>query len=177
MTVLLLITLTSFYFKFREKQRMMIFSAAEKPRNFIANSMQTKHAYQRAFKKARQYNYPITVVYFTVENWQELIFRFNKKSIINEVVNDISLLINEHLSEFDCAGLINPGEYLLMFEHQTTEEIILIVDKLSKALKVRFFANLGNFSISCKYTVKTPSFKDIDPYIFLARLSESIVQR
>ena len=35
-----------------------------------------------------------------------------------------------------------------------------------------FFANLGEFSVNIAFSIATPSVQDIDPYIFLSRLSE-----
>lgn len=171
--LLLMITLLFFYLRIRAKRISLVYQEAENPTNFFLKSMQTKHTYQLLYKKARLHQYPITVVYFTIENWQELEFRFNKKSILNEVGKDIAQVISEHLGEFDCAGILNRGEYLLLFEYQNEEDIAQKVDKLSKALQLRFIPSIGDFSILSRYSIKTPSFKDIDPYIFLAKLTEA----
>ncbi|RHW76853.1 lipopolysaccharide assembly protein LapB [Colwellia sp. RSH04] len=172
-SLLLLALLLFFFFRIRAKRLSLVYQEAETPANFFLKSMHTKHNYQLLYKKARQYQYPLTVVSLTIDNWQELTFRFNKKSIINEVCNDIAKVISEHLDEYDCAGILNEGEYLLLFEYQNEDEIVQKVDKLSEALQVRFIASIGDFSILSKYAIKTPNFKDIDPYIFLAKLTES----
>jgi len=171
--VLLLITFFGFIIKLRTKKRVSVYESEERPSYILASPMQTKHDYQLAFKKARTYQYPLRVSYFVIENWQELIFLCSKKSL-NEVRRDIASVINEQLTEFDQAGLLNDGEYLLLFEHQSEEEIKEKITSLAQALSVRFFANLGDFSVTINYALKSPDYKDIDPYIFLARLCESV---
>ena len=44
------------------------------------------------------------------------------------------------------------------------------MDKIVDALKVRFFANLGEFSVNIVFSLDAPNVQDIDPYIFLSRL-------
>ena len=122
---------------------------------------------------ARKYAYPLTMGYISITNWQELTFQFNKK-IVGEVSREIASVINEHINEFENAGLINDGEYLLLFPHQNKDEVSVIIEKLVSALKLRFFANLGGFSVIISYSIESPSFQDIDPYIFLSQLSDSI---
>ena len=122
---------------------------------------------------ARKYNYPLTLGYISITNWQELTFQFNKKTV-SEVNRGIARLINEQLNEFESAGLINNGEYLLLFPHQNKENVTKTVENLVSALKLRFFANLGEFSVIIAYSIESPDFQDIDPYIFLSRLSSSI---
>lgn len=170
--VLLLITVVSFYLRLRAKRNNLVYLDMERPKNFLVPAMQTKHIYQLVYKKARQFHFPITVMYLSLDNWQELTFRFNKKSIITEVADDIAKIINENIDEYDFAGILNPGEYLLVFEHQKETEVSQKAAKLSQAIQSRFFASLGDFSLTCQYSLKTPAFKDIDPYIFLAQLSE-----
>lgn len=135
--------------------------------------MQTKQLYQTNFNMARKYDYPLTLGYISITNWQELSFQFNKKTV-SEVSRGISSLINEHLNEFENAGLINDGEYLLFFPHQNIDEVTKTIETLISALKLRFFANLGEFSVIIAYSIENPDFQDIDPYIFLSRLSDSI---
>jgi hypothetical protein len=43
-----------------------------------------------------------------------------------------------------------------------------------QVLNTRSFADLGDFSLMVKYAIKTPDFKDIDPYLFLASTIEDI---
>jgi tetratricopeptide (TPR) repeat protein len=169
----LLLTLLALIFKLRAKKRALVYETGEKPSYMLASPMQTKHDYQLTFKKARAYQYPLTVGYFVIENWQELTFLCNKKNL-KEVRRGIASVINKQLTEFDQVGLLNDGEYLLMFEHQGESEIKEKIESLAQALRVRFFAHLGDFSVTTNYGLKSPSFKDIDPYIFLARLCETV---
>jgi tetratricopeptide (TPR) repeat protein len=145
----------------------------EKPSYIIATPTQTKNLYQKSFNMARKYNYPLTLGYISITNWQELTFQFNKK-IVAEVSREIASVINQHINEFENAGLINDGEYLLLFAHQHKEDVTMLMEKLVSALKLRFFANLGNFSVIIAYSIESPNFQDIDPYIFLSQLSDSI---
>lgn len=170
---ILLIILLGLYLRLRTQKMNLAYDDADKQSHVMTGPMKTKFDYQLAFKKARKFQYPLTVGYLVIENWQELVFHFNKKSI-NEVTKDIASLINEQLTEFDHAGLLNEGEYLLVFEHRCTGEIRVKLDKLLQALNSRFFADIGGFSIIVKYSVNTPNFKDIDPYLFLARIAESV---
>lgn len=146
--------------------------SAEFNGNTIASPNQTKQLYQFMFKMARKYQYPLTISYIVVENWNELAFHFDKKTV-KEVNNTLSTLISEYINEFDRAGKINDGEYILMCPHQHSKVIQSNLGKLAEALKVRFFANIGDFSVKIKYSCDMPSVQDIDPYLFLSRLSES----
>ena len=121
---------------------------------------------------ARKYGYPLAIGYLSITNWSELSFHFNKK-IMTEVAKTIATLLNEHKGEFDNVGLINEGEYLLLCPHQTNENIQEKLENLIEAIKVTFFANLGDFSVKIGYALDSPTVQDIDPYIFLSRLSES----
>lgn len=170
---LLLVTLVGFFLRLRAQKMNLAYEEMEKPSYAIAAPMQTKFNYQLAFQKARQFKYSLNVGYLIVDNWQELVFHFNKKSI-NEVTKEIASLINDHISEFDYAGLLNEGEYLLLFEHQSSQEVSVKLDNLVQAINTRAFANLGDFSVTMKYSLNTPDFKDIDPYLFLARIAESV---
>jgi tetratricopeptide (TPR) repeat protein len=166
-----IILMIIYFLRQRSKHFNHVYNEIEKPLYFIENPTKTKHIYQRSYKQARKYNYPLAIGYLSVENWQELSFHFNKKTL-DEVNKTIATLINEYLDEFDHAGLINHGEYLLLFPHQSCQDIKNKQQSLKKALKVRFFANLGDFSVKINLVCQTPSIQDIDPYIFLARLSE-----
>jgi tetratricopeptide (TPR) repeat protein len=173
LTFILLLTLVGFFLRLRAQRIHLAYEEAEKPSYVIASPIQTKFDYQLCFKKARKYQYSLCVGYLIIENWEELDFHFNKKNI-GEVTKEIASTINEQLTEFDYAGLLNKGEYLLLFEHQNLEEVTVKLDKLVQAVNVRAFANLGDFSITMKYSLNAPDFKDIDPYLFLARIAESV---
>jgi len=173
LAVILLITLVGFFFRLRLQRINQAFEEIEKPSYFMASPMETKFHYKLAFKKARKYQYPLAVGYLIIENWSELDFHFNNKSI-NEVTKDIASVINEELTEFDYVGLLNEGEYLLLFEHQDVDEASAKLDKLVQAVNARSFATLGDFSVTMKYSLNKPDFKDIDPYLFLARIAESV---
>jgi tetratricopeptide (TPR) repeat protein len=167
------ITILSFIFKLRSKKRALVYEDQKDPSYVLASAMQTKHDYQLAFKKSRLYQYPLTVSYVVIENWQELTFLCSKK-VLREIKRDIANVFNEQLTEFDQGGLLNDGEYLLLFEHQKEQDVQKKVETLAQDLQARFFANLGDFSVAINYGLKKPDFKDIDPYIFLARLCESV---
>ena len=138
----------------------------------LATPAYTKHLYQLMFKMARKYNYPLTVSYIVIENWSELEFHFDKKTV-KDIDKTISTLLQEYISEFDHAGKINEGEYILMCPHQSNDSILGNLDKLAETLRVRFFANIGYFSVKIKYSCDMPTIQDIDPYLFLSRLSEN----
>ena len=170
---LLLVILVGFCLRLRTTRIKLAYDEVEKPSYAMAGSVQTKFDYQQTFMKARKFQYPLSVGYLIVENWQELIFHFNKKRI-SEVIKYIATLINEEITEFDHAGLLSEGEYLLLFEHQSNQEASVKLDKIVQAVNARAFANLGDFSITMKYSLNIPDFKDIDPYLFLARIAESV---
>ena len=172
-TSLMLIFITVVWIKQRRKRLQAEYEALEKPNYILANSIETKQLYQTSFNMARQYNYPLTLGYVSITNWQELTFQFNRK-IVLEVSRDISSLINEQLNDFEKAGLINNGEYLLFCPHQNRDNVTKTIEKLVSALKLRFFANLGEFTVVIAYSIESPDFQDIDPYIFLSQLSDSI---
>ncbi len=161
------------WLKHRATKLKKAHEALEKPSYIIATPIQTKQLYQKNFNMARKFSYPLTLSYISISNWQELTFKFNKK-IVAEVSREIASVINKHINEFENAGLINEGEYLLIFPHQHKNEVAMIIEKLVSALKLRFFANLGEFSVIIAYSIESPNFQDIDPYIYLSQLSDSI---
>jgi tetratricopeptide (TPR) repeat protein len=170
---ILVLILVGMLWKLRIKKVNLAYEEIEKPSYAMATPLQTKFNYQLVFKKARKFKYPLSVGYLVVENWQELIFHFSRKNI-DEVTKDLASVINEHIKDFDYVGLLNEGEYLLLFEHQSSQEANDKLDKLIQAINTRSFATLGDFSIAMKYSVNMADFKDIDPYLFLARIAESV---
>lgn len=172
-TSILLLIIIALFWKLRVKKVNSAYEEVEKPSYAMPTPMQTKFNYQLVFKKARKFQYPLNVGYLVVENWQEIIFHFNNKSI-NEVTKDLASVINEYIKDFDYVGMLNEGEYLLLFEHQSNQEANDKLDKLVQAINTRSFANLGDFTVAMKYSVNMADFKDIDPYLFLARIAESV---
>ena len=162
-----------FLLKTKQNKKIHDNEGLDESKQYLATSMSTKQHYQLIFKKAKKFHYPLVVGYLTIENWQTLIFHFNKKNIA-EVQNEVASLINSLLAEFDFAGQLNEGEYLLLFEHQTLEEVQVKLTKLIQAINTRSFANLGDVSLIIKHSLKVPDYKDIDPYLFLASTIEMI---
>lgn len=143
----------------------------ELPKNNVAQPSQTKRWYKQQYKMARKYQYNIAVAYLAVENWQELSFHFNPKTL-TDVSTALAVIINENMDEEDYAGVISAGEYLFLCPHQTPEQALVKFNSIKKAIKTRFFANLGKHSVKINFSVDSPSIQDIDPYVFLSRLSE-----
>lgn len=170
--IILLVMSLFFYLKLRAYKLNRAYEDVEKPNDFIASPSQTKNYYQLHYKMARKYDYPLAVGYLAVDNWQELSFEFNNK-IMAEVSKAIATLLNEHNSEFEQVGLINDGEYLFLCPHQNVDTLKDKFNELTEALRSRFFANLGEQSLKISYAYQSPTVLDIDPYIFLSRLSES----
>lgn len=170
---ILLLFAVVLWLKNRNLRLVAQYNDIERPADFLHNSHQTKNLYQLNYKKARKYDYPLAVGYIIVDNWKELSFKSNKK-VRAEVSRAIAILINQSIGEFDCVGMLNEGEYLLMCPHQYHEDIAKKLEKLTAALEVNYFANLGGFTVSIGYAFDMPSVQDIDPYIFLSRLSERV---
>jgi len=170
---LLLLIFIGFCLRARAQKYNKAYEDIEKPSYVMDAPLQTKFKYQLAFKKAKKFQYPLSVGYLVIDNWQELIFHFNRKTI-NEVTKDIASVINEKITEFDYAGLLIEGKYLLLFEHQTSKEANDKLEKLVQAVNSTAFASLGDFSVTMKYTLNMPGFKDIDPYLFLARIAQPV---
>ncbi|WP_448554010.1 hypothetical protein [Thalassotalea montiporae] len=171
LSLFLLVVLTIQWLTYRSRKQHDVYEQLERPTYLVPNPAQTKYIYHRAFKKARKYEYPLTIGYLTISNWQDLTFSFNKR-VIAEVNKTLATLINEHMGEFDQSGQINDGEYIVLFPHQSQSQAKAKFEKLIDALKVRFFANLGEFSVNIRFSLDTPAVQDIDPYIFLSRLSD-----
>ena len=173
LVLLLLFATLGLLFKLRAQTTKPRNDVLEKLNTVTTNPMQTKFDYQLAFKKARKFQYAFSVGYLIVENWQQLDFHFSKRSI-KAVSREISDVIDEYLMEFDYAGLLIQGEYLLLFEHQNDEQIIAKLDSLVQAVNATAFTDLGDFSLTMRYSLNKPNFQDIDPYLFLARIGESV---
>lgn len=172
-TVLLCGALATLLLMRRRDRHSLAYKEFESPKDTLASSTKTKQMYQTAFKKARRYEYPICVAYIKVTNWRDLLFRTNRKGL-DEAKRSIAMVVNEYIEEFDLAGELNTSEYLLIFPHQTLDEVNVKIKALTEALRVRFFANLGDFVVYFNYAVDSPSVQDIEPYIFLSRLTDSV---
>ncbi|NQZ88688.1 MAG: hypothetical protein HRT54_14035 [Colwellia sp.] len=172
--VVVLMSVMFVFFGLRQRTLRLnkVYDEIEQPLSYLVTPAQTKKNYQHNYKMARKYDYPLAVGYLSVTNWQELTFHFNPK-IMLEVSKTLATLLNESKGEFDEAGTINDGEYLLLGPHQTEDEIAEKLNSLAAAIKVRFFANLGHYSVQIGYAYGLPTAQDIDPYIFLSRLSET----
>ncbi len=142
-------------------------------KSIIANSTETKQMYQSAYKMARKYEYNLSVTYLVIHNWKELTFQSNRKELL-EVCRTIETVINEYIQEFDLAGQLNDGQYLLIFPHQKPSDVEKLVAALSEALKVRFFGNLGERAVNINYKLDNLNVQDIDPFIFLSKLIDSV---
>jgi GGDEF domain-containing protein len=145
----------------------------EQPLDYIPSPLHTKKNYYQCYKRARKFNYPLTVGYLQVTNWEELSFQFSSK-VMAEVAETIAHIINENLDEFDQVGLLAKGEYILLFPHRTQIEVKAKVKHISDEISARFFANLGDFSVIISSTSKTADIQDIDPFVFLAQLTGSL---
>lgn len=171
--IILFLSLLTILLRVRVNRTNLAYAEFEKPSYMMGGPAETKHHYQIAFKKARQYQYPLCVAYLIIDNWQELNFRFHRK-VINEITKDIASVINLQIGEFDYAGLLSDGEYILLLEHQNRDEVFENITKLVSAVNSRSFANLGDVSVIMNFSINSPDFKDIDPYLFLARIAESV---
>lgn len=170
--VILLLIMLWIGFRLRAQRLNNVYDEIEKPADFIRGPSQTKKLYQHHFKMARKFEYPLAVGYFSIENWQELSFQFSRK-VVSEVASTIAMIINETNDEFVSVGVINQGEYLLLAPHQPADSLLLNMEKIADSIQLHFFANLGEFSVKVRYDCQVPNIQDIDPYIFLSRLSDS----
>lgn len=161
------------FWSFRSRHQRLNngYDEIELPTTYLAQPVQTKRWYQQQYKMARKYQYNISVAYLAVENWQELSFHFSDK-ILSDVSKALAVIINENIAEEDYAGVISIGEYLFLCPHQTPEQALMKFTEIRKAIKTRFFANLGDYSVKISFSIDTPNIQDIDPYVFLSRLSE-----
>ncbi|ASP47820.1 hypothetical protein [Cognaticolwellia beringensis] len=158
-------------FQVRRQKLNRSYDEIELPQNHLAQPVQTKRWYQQQYKMARKYQYNISVAYLKVENWQELSFHFNRK-ILTDVSQVLAVIINENIDEEDYAGVIIEGEYLFLCPHQTPEQIRVKFTRIQQAIKTRVFANLGDYSVKVIFSIDSPNIQDIDPYVFLSRLSQ-----
>jgi GGDEF domain-containing protein len=158
-------------FKLHRQQLNRGYNEIEIPPTHLAQPAETKRWYQQQYKMARKYQYSISVAYLEIENWQELSFHFNRK-ILNDVSQALAKIINENLDEEDFAGVISAGEYLFLCPHQSPEQIEVKFTRINQAIKTRFFVNLADYSVKIRYSIASPTIQDIDPYVFLSRLSE-----
>lgn len=168
-TFLLLCAIVYLWLKNSTKKLTVTNEEIEIPANISTCPIQTKKRYQSNFNMAKQYSYPLTLGYISISNWQELAFQFNKK-VVAEVTGEIAKLISKYISEFDNAGLLSEGEYLILFSHQEKANAELAMEKILSVLKLRFFANLGKFSLTINYSVESPSIDDTNADIFLSQL-------
>jgi GGDEF domain-containing protein len=169
--LLLLCLVICLWLKHSFIKRLKEDDTVEKSNETITTPRHTKYIYQKSFNMARKYSYPLTLGYISINNWQELTRQFNKK-IVSEVNQEIANVITKHINEFENAGLIYEGEYLLIFPHQNKDEVMIVMETIVSALKLRFFANLGDFAVTITYSYDSPNFQDIDPYVFLSQLSD-----
>ena len=170
-TFLLFASTGMYVFHHKTKLFQRGYEYLERPVYYLDNPEKTKKNYTLYFKMSRKYEYPLSVAYIKVDNWPELSLRFNKK-VLTEIHKGIATIINDQISEFDSAGLINQGEYLLLFPHQALVDVEVRFKQLKDILGTALFANLGDFPVNICFAIDEPSIQDIDPYIFLSRVSD-----
>jgi tetratricopeptide (TPR) repeat protein len=153
------------------KKRHQGYDEIDLPKNQLSRPVKTKYWYQQQYKIARKYQYKVSIAYLVVENWQELDFHFSKK-VLADVYQAIAIIVNENLDEEDFSGEISVGEYLFLCPYQDTEQMDVKLTRIKQAIKTRFFANLGDYSVKISFLVDSPNIQDIDPYVFLSRLSD-----
>jgi tetratricopeptide (TPR) repeat protein len=171
--VLLMVVVAALWIKHRRYLQHIDYTALEQPLDYMPSPIITKKNYQQCYKKSRKYNYPLTVAYLKVVNWSELLFHFKSK-VMADVANTLACIINENTDEFVEFGLIAPGEYILLYPHQTKSEISEETKQLVAEISARFFANLGDFSVTMDMALATADVQDIDPFVFLAQLSNTL---
>lgn len=173
-TALILIALLYMLRRFRRYRKKLSqgYDEIELLKTQLARPVKTKQWYQQQYKMARKYQYQVSIGYLIIENWQELAFHFNAK-ILNDVSQAIAVIVNENLEEEDYSGEICAGEYLFLCPHQNTEQMFSKLTCIKQAINTRFFANLGDYSVKIKFSVASPNIQDIDPYVFLSRLSDN----
>lgn len=138
----------------------------------LTSPFYSKKMYQQAYKQARYFQYDLALAYLKIDNWNELEYRCSKRTC-QEVTNTIASIIDSHIGEFDQAALLNDGEYIVVFPHQTEQDAYAKAQDLSKALQANFFANLGDFTLDIHYALESPIVQDIDPFLFLSKLTEA----
>jgi GGDEF domain-containing protein len=173
LSLVLTLALIFLWLKQRSERLKLEYNEIDPPKNTLPSAAKTKKLYQKRYKEARKFEYPLTIAYIVLDNWQDLSHHFNKK-IMLDIHKTIATIINENISEFDQGGYINDGEYIVLYPHRTKEELSAQLQRLSNALNARVFANLGDFSIIIKFSAQTANIQDIDPFVFLAQLSESL---
>ena len=161
-------------FRMRRQRLKRGYDEIELPKSRLAQPVQTKRWYQQQYKMARKYQYNISIAYLQIENWQELSFHFSGK-ILTDISKALAIIINESLDEEDYSGVISAGEYLFLCPHQSPEQVLAKFTAIKQAIKTRFFANLGDYSVKIRFSIDSPNIQDIDPYVFLSRLSECTV--
>lgn len=139
----------------------------------IPNTEYTRQIYQREFKQARHYQYPIVVVLLKIENWREITYKFDKR-IVKDVYREVTQLLADNIGEYDKVGQLGESEFLMLFPHKAQEEILPVLNKITDDLSLRFFANIGEQIVSVVHVSDIPGVQDIDPYIFLAKMSDSL---
>ncbi len=170
LSIIVLLYILRRFRQYREKLHQG-YDEIELPKNQLARPVTTKQWYQQQYKMARKYQYEISIAYLVVENWQELSFHFNAK-ILADVYQAIAVIVNDNLEEEDYSGEICAGEYLFLCPHQGEKETQIKLTRIKQAINTRFFANLGDYSVKISFSVASPNIQDIDPYVFLSRLSD-----
>lgn len=173
-SALIILLLIVLYWRWQNYRQLSQDNADEDEilRNRFAKPAQTKHWYQLQYKMARKYRYNIAIGYLVIENWQELSFHFNDK-VLADVSASIASIITGVIEEEDYAGLISAGEYLILCPHQSNKQMEVKLQRILEAINIRFFANLGEHVVNISYVNESPSIQDIDPYVFLSRLSDN----
>ena len=173
LVAILAIAMIFIWLKYRNYRLRVEYNEIEAPKDYLPSPVKTKNIYQQQYKEARKFEYPITIVYILVRNWHDLSHHFTKR-VMKDVHKAIAQLINENISEFEIAGCLNEGEYIILFPHRTKQALTAELSQLSQAIKTRFFANLGEFSVIIEMSAQTPDIQDIDPFVFLAQLTEQL---
>ncbi|WP_093328590.1 tetratricopeptide repeat protein [Thalassotalea agarivorans] len=164
------------YVKYRQVKRRLSNVNYRGMEQFWFDTAKTKNLYQKYYNMARKFDFPLSICLVSIENWQEFKFRFSQKSQ-QEFNEKIAEIFTEYLEEFDLSGNFSSGRFLIIFPHQQPQDVVAKLKKLVTAVEVRYFTSLGGFQISVDYQCDTPEVQDIDPFIFLTELEQSLEEK
>jgi GGDEF domain-containing protein len=89
-------------------------------------------------------------------------------------LQDLTQIIGDNIGDYDKVGILSDNELLVIFPHSDPDAVSQVLQEIKSELSLHLFANIGECAVYLAVECQTPDIQDIDPYIFLSKMSDSL---
>ena len=109
----------------------------------LYNATYIRERLSEEIQRAVHYQRPCSFAYFSVDGFVEYASRYGVEGV-DELVKSIARLLSRELAEFDRAGRVSAGEFVIIFPDKSKKKTIEIVEKIKSEIVKNCFLALQN---------------------------------